>query len=300
MTQVGAVLASLRSQNYPEDRTEIIVVVDRTNPGLLRFIQERCPEAKTPLVDDGTYYTMKNHGFDIAEGDICALIDGDCIPSPDWLRNIAAGFRRGADVVVGKTRYRREHVFARTFSVFDFGHVQADANGQAFAFNLNNASFRRAAIAQYRLDEGARRNGACFVFWRRLRAAGLNMIYDPGVFAGHGNDFVGAGFWHKHLERGFDWFTLLRTQEPGLLDGANKMRRLGPLAPLAMFAARVWFDLRRLISNRKDLDVRLYAVPYYFCASIVIRGIEAVGAALALVKPGYFASVRESTSPQNV
>jgi len=61
-----------------------------------------------------------------------------------------------------------------------------------------------------------------------------------------------------------------------------------------------WFDLRRLISNGKDLDARFYAVPYYFCASIVIRGIEAVGAALALVKPGYFASVRERTSPQNV
>jgi glycosyltransferase involved in cell wall biosynthesis len=297
MAQVGAVLSSLRSQTYPRDRTEIIVVLDRMNPGLLQFVQQCCPEAKTALVDNGTYYTMKNHGFDIALGDICALIDGDCIPTAEWLENIAASFGRGADVVVGKTRYRPEHRFAHTFSIFDFGHVQADPNGKAFAFNLNNVSFRRSAISGFRLDEGARRNGACFVFWRRLSRAGLDMVYEPGALVGHGNDFVGAGFWHKHLERGFDWFTLLRSEEPGLLEAAPAMRRLGPLAPAAMFAARVWFDLRRLISNRQDLGVRLYAVPYYFGASIVIRGIEAAGAALALIKPGYFSLGRQTLHP---
>jgi glycosyltransferase involved in cell wall biosynthesis len=286
--QVGKVLAGLRSQTYPRDRTDIIVVLDRTNSGLLHFVQKRWPEAKTALVDDGTYYTMKNLGFDLAVGDVCALIDGDCIPAPNWLENIAGAFRRGADVIAGKTRYRPEHRFAHTFSIFDFGHVQVDRNGKTFAFNLNNSAFRRTAVAQYRLDEGARRNGACVVFWRRLEQAGLDMVYDPGVFVGHGNDFVGAGFWHKHLERGFDWFILLGTLEPGVLDAAPAMRRLGPLAPPAMFAARVWFDFRRLISNRKDLDVRLYALPYYFGASILIRGIEAAGAALAMVKPGYF------------
>ncbi len=285
--QLSGVLTRLGEQSYPKDRAEIIVVLDEVSEDLRQFVGRRFPRARTESVSKGTYFTMKNRGFAVARGEICALLDGDCIPAVDWLEKMDAAFAGGADVVAGKTRYRPGFAFAKTFSVFDFGHVQADRNGKTFSFNLNNAGFRRSVVLINRLDERARRNGACFLLWSKLKAANYNMIYDPHVYAGHGNDYRGMGFVRKHVERGFDSVNLFRIIEPGLLEGSRYMR-LGPLVPFAMFVTRVRFDWRRVVSNRRDLDIGILAIPYYYTASIVIRGLEAAGAMTAVLKPDYF------------
>jgi glycosyltransferase involved in cell wall biosynthesis len=286
--QLGAVLDRLREQRYPKSRTEILVVLDEVSESLAAFIQHKYPEVRTEFIKKGTYFSMKNHGFDVAGGEICALIDGDCIPSLDWLERMEAALPDGVDVVAGKTRYRQGFPFAKTFSVFDFGHVQADPHGKTFSFNLNNVGFRKNVVRENRLDERARRNGACLLLWRQLQVANYNMVYDPNVFAGHGNDYRGTGFIRKHIERGFDAINLFRISEAGLLTGSRYMR-LGPLVPLGMFAARVRFDFWRMVSNRHDLGIPIYAIPYYYGVSIVIRGLEAAGGMTAVLKPDAFA-----------
>lgn len=281
------VLDRLHAQGYPKDRTEIIVVFDRTAFDLEGYVRERYPEVRTTLIDHGTYYSMKNRGCDIANGEICALTDGDCIPATDWLERMAEAFERGADVVAGKTRYRPERAFAQTFSVFDFGHVQADREGKASSLLLNNAGFRRSVLAANQLDERARRNGACVELWHRLKRARYDIVYDTRLLVGHGDDFRGLGFITKHLERGFDTVNLLRINKPEMLEGARYMW-LGPLVPLGLFATRVRYDFGRLLSNRRDLAVPLYAVPYYYAMSLFLRALEAAGGMIAILKPNYF------------
>jgi glycosyltransferase involved in cell wall biosynthesis len=285
--QLSAVLDRLREQSYPPGRTEIVVVLDELSQDLGAFVKRKYSGVGTEFVKKGTYFSMKNHGFDVARGEICALIDGDCVPSVDWLEKMATAFPAGVDVVAGKTRYRQEFPFAKTFSVFDFGHVQADSSGKTFSFNLNNVGFRKSVVRENRLDERARRNGACLLLWRQLQLANYNMVYSPLVFAGHGNDYRGAGFIRKHIERGFDSINLFRISKPGLLSGSRYLR-LGPLVPLGMFAARVRFDLFRIVSNRRDLGIPIYAIPYYYAVSIMIRGLEAVGGMTAVLKPDAF------------
>lgn len=285
--QLGSVLDRLREQSYPVDRAEIIVVLDEANVPLANFLQTRYPEAIRVFVTDGTYLSMKNRGFEVARGEILALLDGDCIPVRSWLETIAIACSPGVDAVAGKTRYRPEHPLARTFSVFDFGHVQADPDGKTFSFNVNNVAFRRDVVAQNRFDGRVRRNGGCFLFWRKLKLANCNMIYDPKMFAGHGNDCSGMGFARKHLERGFDTINLFRIADPKLLDAARYMR-FGVLVPLGMFASRFLFDLRRMVTNRRDLGIRLYTVPYYYAVSLMVRGLEAIGGMIAILRPGYF------------
>ncbi len=285
--QLASVLDRLREQSYPKHQTEIIVVLDEANAELAKFVQTRYPEVRTVFVMDGTYLSMKNFGFEVARGEMLALLDADCIPVRNWLETIATAFSPGVDAVAGKTRYRPEHPLARTFSVFDFGHVQADRNGKTFSFNVNNVAFHRDIVAQNRFDDRVRRNGGCFLFWRKLKLANCNMIYDPKMFAGHGNDFLGLGFARKHLDRGFDTINLFRIADPKLLEAARYMR-FGLLVPLGMFASRLWFDFRRMVTNRRDLGIRLYTVPYYYAVSLVIRGLEAVGGMIAILKPDYF------------
>ena len=286
-TQLGSVLDRLRDQSYPSDKTEIIVVVDETSVDLAEFVRAAYPEARLLAVTAGTYLSMKNRGFDAARGQIVALLDADCIPTRHWLETIATACSPGVDAVAGKTRYRPEHPFAHTFSVFDFGHVQADRHGKTFSFNVNNVAFRRDVVAEHRFDDRVRRNGGCFLFWRTLTLANCNMIYDPDMFAGHGNDCSGLGFARKHVERGFDTINLFRIADPKLLQAARYMR-FGVLVPLGMFASRMLFDVRRMVTNRRDLGIRLYTVPYYYAVSLVVRGLEAAGGMIAILKPDYF------------
>jgi glycosyltransferase AglE len=285
--QLASVLDRLGEQAYPRDRTEIIVILDEESADLTQFIRSKYPAIKTSFVEKGTYLSMKSRGFDVAQGEMLALLDADCIPVTNWLDRIASAYAQDIDVVAGKTRYRRGKPFADTFSVFDFGHVHADRSGRTFAFNLNNVAFRRQVVALNRFDSRAKRNGGCFLFWRKLQMSNHYMIYDPQMFAGHGPDFRGLGFVRKHVERGFDSVNLFRVVDPELLPPA-RYRRFGLLVPLGMFVSRMLFDIRRVVSNRRDLGIRLYAVPYYYAAALVLRGLEAVGGIIAILKPHYF------------
>ncbi len=286
-SQIASALDRLAGQRYARDKVEVIVVVCQRNDSLKAFVLHQYPAVRVVSTNRESYLSMKNCGFEAARGEVVALLDADCIPVANWLERIASGYNRGADVIAGKTRYRPEHTFAGTFSVFDFGHVQSDNQGRAFAFNVNNVAFRRRIVARHRFDDRVRRNGGCFLFWRTLKLANCNMIYDPEMFAGHGNDFVGAGFIHKHVERGFDTINLFRIAAPELLPAARFMR-LGPLVPIGMLISRLWFDARRIVLNRRDLSIRLYALPYYYAVSLVVRTLEAFGGMIAVFKPNYF------------
>jgi hypothetical protein len=113
------------------------------------------------------------------------------------------------------------------------------------------------------------------------------MVYDPRQFASHGYDIEGWGFIPKHLQRGFDAINLFRVDSTGVMPGSRFMW-LGILAPAAMAASRVVFDFRRIVSNRDDLGIRWYAIPYFYGVSLVIRLIEMFGGMIAVVCPDFY------------
>jgi hypothetical protein len=286
-SQLPLVLARLEQQTYSRDRYEIVVELDSARQDWAVYLHREFPDVRVAFAPQATYFGMKNHGFENARAPFIALVDGDCIPNRDWIEKIAAALNGGLDVIVGKTRYRPGPLLAETFSVFDFGHVHARRSGGTFSFNANNVAFRKEVVRQHQFDSKAPRNGACYFLWRKLDALHYRMHYDPSIYAGHGDDFKGLGFVRKHFERGFDAISLCRLDTENRLDGTRYLR-LGILAPLGMYGARVLFDLRRFIGNRLDLQIPLYAIPYYCVASVLIRGIEAAGGIASIVNPGMF------------
>ncbi len=286
-SQLPMVLARLEQQTYARDRYEIVVELDPARQDWAVYLHREFPDVRVAFAPQATYFGMKNHGFENARAPFIALVDGDCIPNRDWIEKIAAALNGGLDVIVGKTRYRPGPLLAETFSVFDFGHVHARRSGGTFSFNANNVAFRKEVVRQHQFDSKAPRNGACYFLWRKLDALHYRMHYDPSIYAGHGDDFKGLGFVRKHFERGFDAISLCRLDTENRLDGTRYLR-LGILAPLGMYGARVLFDLRRFIGNRLDLQIPLYAIPYYCVASVLIRGIEAAGGIASIVNPGMF------------
>ena len=111
------------------------------------------------------------------------------------------------------------------------------------------------------------------------------MVYVPEAFALHDDDVSGLGFVRKRLRVGSDLVRLARVDRTGVI-GERRLLRLGPLAPFAVAAGRIAFDLRRFFRYRRELGVRLYSFPYLVLASVVMRTIELVGVSVELVSPG--------------
>jgi len=85
---LASCLSALRSQDYPANQLEIVIVDNDSHPPLLlrdspgmRVLRERAPGS----------YRARNRGIEAAGGEVFAFTDSDCVPSMDW---VSAGVRR--------------------------------------------------------------------------------------------------------------------------------------------------------------------------------------------------------------
>ncbi|SEL80491.1 glycosyltransferase [Parapedobacter koreensis] len=96
------ILKALKSQKYPANRFEIIVVDNDSsdNPEKIvnsypniHFLKET-RYTKSP-------YSARNRGIEVAKGEIIALLDSTCKPCEDWLLNGTKHLKK-ADLIGGK------------------------------------------------------------------------------------------------------------------------------------------------------------------------------------------------------
>ena len=281
------VLDRVNEQTYPKDMIEILVVLDEANTEIAGFLKGRYPDIKLVALNSSNYFSMKNYGFKFAQGDIVAFLDSDCIPCKNWADRIASTLSGGADVAVGKTRYPSDKPLAQTFDLFDFGHVQSDKNGEANCFVANNVAFKKEVFLKHNFDNRLGRSGGCYLLSRQLKVLNYKMVYDPGQFVVHEYNIKGLGFIMKRIRLGYDSINLCRLDDKGVL-AEKKFIKLGVLAPFAIFASRILFDFKRIVFNRCDLQIPVYAVPYFYIASVVMRAIEIIGGSITVARPDYF------------
>lgn len=281
------VLGRLRTQTYSQDRIEVLVVVEEANSRLIEDLEERFPWVRVVLTDDPSYYAMKVRGLDAATGEILALTDADCALPVDYVERLARDFEAGADVVVGKVRFTRGARWAKTFDLFCFAHIKADAEGRAQAFSVNNVAFKREIARAHPFDPRIRRSGGAYLLCRQLRAAGCNVVYDPEIAVYH--DAYDLYFqMMMRIRTGYEVVNLARIDEKEILP-ETRLRRLGVLAPVVSSARRCLIDLRNVLSDRRELDISIPEVPYFFLASLVVRTIEAGAGVLTVLRPSYLA-----------
>lgn len=87
---LASVLSALRTQDYPADRLEVIVVdngsegeqiTSHAEPPTCRLLWESAPGS----------YRARNRGIEASRGEVLAFTDSDCVPASDW---VSAGVRR--------------------------------------------------------------------------------------------------------------------------------------------------------------------------------------------------------------
>ena len=102
---IGDCLQSLRTQDYPSDSYEIIVVDDHSSDGTAAIVEQWEDTAvAVQLVqsaDRGSKKAALQTGVEVARGDIILTTDADCQVPSGWIRGLVAHFGPGVGMVIG-------------------------------------------------------------------------------------------------------------------------------------------------------------------------------------------------------
>lgn len=171
-------LRALLGQTYPADRTELIVVDNRSSDETPAVVRQH---PVTLLVENRTLspYAARNRGIESARGEILAFTDADCVPDKHWLaRAVAALEREGADLVGGRVRFRYSEP-PHAAEIFDSLHnLDNDRSiAERGVAKTGNLCARRRVFEAIGPFPAARRSGGDVEWTGRASGAGFALIY---------------------------------------------------------------------------------------------------------------------------
>jgi len=142
-----ACLQSLQNQNYDNGNFEVIVVNDHSTDITEQLVNSFIEESNltiriVSLTDRTSKKEALKLGIEMAQFNIIATTDADCILPKDWLNNISSQFKSDADMLLGPVMFKRRKGFLSAFQTLDMLAIQGMEFG-ALGFKqpiLNNAA----------------------------------------------------------------------------------------------------------------------------------------------------------------
>lgn len=292
-----AVVDSLKTQSFPAERVEVILVGSGRQAEEWRkvFAAEKSFFAfKTIGNDDWHYYELKNKGAEAARGEILALIDSDVVPEKTWLENIHRGIaEKGADALAGVSLFRDENnlltsgnPILQTAASISWGFILPRREGaMPNAFLSHNLGIRSEVFARHKYRTDLGRTCAGSFLYNNLRDAEAAVVFQPEQRIAHNFTFW---WWlsRLHLRFGYEVYRLRRIDNKY----PNKsVAKLGFLEPLVSFFWHVlldvpqWFRFSRVLrlGNARKLSL----LPLLVCMSCLARGAEMSGMYLTIMFP---------------
>ena len=184
--QLALCVEALKAQDFPSDDYEVVVVdngstddtAERARALGARVLEERKPGS----------YAARNHGIAETGSDYLAFTDSDCIPDRRWLSTAVARADREANigVVAGRIDLFDESGgaggWAQSYeALVAFPQQQARLGTCATA---NWLSPRRVITDMGGFDETVK-SGGDHHMGMRIRDAGFDLVYEPGMIVRH-------------------------------------------------------------------------------------------------------------------
>jgi len=134
-------LDALLAQTHPD--YEVLVIDNGSLDGTAEACAERGRGSDTPVrveVIDGTIGRLRNAAAQLAEGELIAFTDSDCMPTPGWLEAAARAFDdERVGVVTGMTLPEQPPPYERWA-------VSQEVTEQTWRFEACNVFFRREPL----------------------------------------------------------------------------------------------------------------------------------------------------------
>lgn len=189
-------LESVFAMQYPESRTELIVVDGGSNDGTAELCKE-FPKIRFVIEKKRGLATARNIGANLARGSIVAYTDDDCVVDKYWLMNLARGFRVsesfvgvGGPVCPLHPDIIPDKILVKpALGLFDEGNSSKLVNG----IITSNCAFKKNVFKMAKFDEelGVTRRGKLILmgedvdFCNRLVDLGCKLLYTPNARVYH-------------------------------------------------------------------------------------------------------------------
>ena len=207
---IGACLDALVAQDYPKDRYEVIVV-DRPAADRTADIVRRYPVACVPDTVGRGPAAARNLGLEVAQGEIIAFTDADCVPSPSWLRRGVERFTNGVGCVAGEMQAYEVRTVAQRYVDRRGAYSQAWALTEAekpFAWTAN-AFYRRSVFERIGPFDGSMLTAEDVdLSWRMQDQLGLKIAYSPEAVIFHQHRESVRALLKQRQGYGYGWVQL--------------------------------------------------------------------------------------------
>jgi glycosyltransferase involved in cell wall biosynthesis len=206
--QLGACLEALCALDYPRERFEVIVV-DDGSPDPVAPVAEPHQDRLRLRVERtarGGPGAARNAGARLADGELLAFIDDDCLPAPGWLRGLAKVHQASPSHALGGRTLNAlgDNPFSETTQLLNdvlYDHYNANGRGDWY-FASNNMGvpadgFR--AIEGFKVDlPNLEDRDLC----ERWAARGYGMSFAPEAVVQHAHESTLRGFATQHFSYG--------------------------------------------------------------------------------------------------
>jgi hypothetical protein len=255
------VIGLLAEQSLPLSALAQVVI---THDGLSRECCDEVAQLAGRAIDfvriDAStgYYHAKNAGFSATDAQCCDYVvfaDADCMPVSTWLAELLAPLAsdHAPAVVVGRTSYFAD-VIGTALTTLDFMYFPSPYQaGATRNFYANNVVFRRDVFTEYSYQalDGVYR-AHCQVLGLRLQEARVPLHYVARAHTVHRLPDTALESLKLRWMRGQDSYGLtphlVRAYLPAYMQW---LARTGPIGPVCVLTARLWFSMRAL--NHQDL-----------------------------------------------
>lgn len=156
-------LQALVNQDYPADKSEIIIIDDRSTDGTAAIVEkfsERHKNVKMIRIKKTApgIAPKKNalqQGIHNAQNEILLFTDADCIPNHGWIRSIVSYFEKDVGLVAGFSpldRFKNHSLFEKLVCLdsLSLAAVAAGSFGAGFPLTCNarNLAYRKSVYKQ--------------------------------------------------------------------------------------------------------------------------------------------------------
>ncbi len=245
---IGECVAALRGQDF--DRPYEIIVVDDGSTDRTAAEAERAG-ARVITIPNSRPAAARNVGIRAAAGEIVCVTDADCVPRPDWLRQITAPFADPAVVACKGTYTTTQPQLVARFVQLEYEDKYDLLRGE------ETIDFIDTYSAAYRRDVLLANNG--FDEWFdyledqelsfRLAARGYRMVFQESAVVAHRHSATPAaylrkkgiiGYWKAQVVRRFPGRAARDSHTPQVMKVQMALAMLFLLSVAAGIVGAMW------------------------------------------------------------
>lgn len=182
--QLKRCLEALNCQSYPLHRFEVIVI--NNDPGDSETYSMKFTKARLLTQPKAGSYAARNLGINVAQGDVVAFTDSDCVPHKDWLLNSVDALLNGAERIAGRITLLFDSDILSLAEIYEykFAFPQAKYAKMGFGATANMITWRKYFDQIGFFDENLF-SGGDYEWGMRASRAGISISYACNVSVGH-------------------------------------------------------------------------------------------------------------------